>query len=116
MLVCYIFRLQVNNCDCKVYVVTHIVTLKVVNYTHTCLLATSRAMYSLKTKLNHKRKYGTNGGSCSLTYSVIALGFLDVSNVGVPVKRHFLYVNHLYWSSRCFSVIAAHVHLSVLNY
>ena len=93
-----------------------IVSLKVGNYTHTCVLATSRAMYSLKTKLNHKRKYGTNGGSCYLTYSVIALGVIYVSNVGVPVKRHFLYVNHFYWSSRCFSVIAAHAHLSGLNY
>ena len=92
---CYIFHLQVNHCDCKAYVVTHIVSLTVVNYIHTCVLATSRAMYSLKTKLNHKRKHGTNGGSCSLTYSVIALGILDVSNIGVPVKRHFLYGNHL---------------------
>ena len=51
---------QVNNCDCKLCVVFHSVSLNVVNYTRTCLVATSRGMYSLKMKLNHKRKYGFN--------------------------------------------------------
>ena len=50
-----LYDVQVNNCDCKVCVVTHNLSVTVVNYTHTCLVTTSRDIYSLKPNLNRNR-------------------------------------------------------------
>ena len=50
------FVVQVNNCGCKICLATHSAHVTVTSYIYTCLVTTSRDIYSPKTKYNRKRK------------------------------------------------------------